>query len=243
MKFASIGFGGMGRAIRDAAVARGHAFATKIDAGDEWDFGGATVVFEATTPDAVRENISKLCAEKKDVVVATTGWYDDLPAVRAEVEAAGIRFLWSSNFSVGVNLFFRVVEVAAKLFENADEFDVWATEIHHRNKIDSPSGTAKILEKILLKNLSRKTAVVEEKLNRRIEPHELHFSSTRGGESNFGHTVCFDSAADAVKIEHFARNRDGYALGAVKCAEWLVEQSPGFYSMEDFLLSTFFQNE
>ena len=120
------------------------------------------------------------------------------------------------------------------MIDKFDEYDVWGHEIHHYNKADSPSGTAKILEKILLDNIERKTSVVEDKLDRRREPNEIHFSSVRGGPVNFGHTIGFDSAADRILITHEARNRDGYALGAVKAAEWLIGKK-GFFSMGDFL--------
>jgi len=235
MKLGFIGNGGMGQAMQKAATDRGHDIAAVVDANDEFDLKDSEVVLEATLPSACLENVKKLCDAKKDFVIVTTGWYDNLDQVKQMVEDAGVRCLWSSNFSIGVNLYFRVVEAAAKLFNSADEFDVWATEIHHKNKVDSPSGTAKTLEEILLANIARKTEVVEDKLDRKIEDNEIHFSSTRGGVSNFGHTVCFDAEADFVKIEHFARNRNGYALGAVKVAEWLTTQNSGLYSMEDYL--------
>lgn len=239
MNFGFLGNGGMSQAIQVVAQKRNHAVADIVNRGDVLDVSHSDVVFDATLPDVVMKNIQKLCEMKKDIIIVTTGWYDHIDEVKKMVEEAGVKCLWSSNFSIGVNLYFRIVEKAAKLFENAEEFDVWATEIHHHNKVDSPSGTAKTLEEILLKNLTRKTAIVEEKLDRKIKPHEIHFSSTRGGESNFGHTVTFDSAADFIKIEHFARNREGYALGAVKAAEWLQKQSAGLYNMEDFLDDTF----
>ena len=168
------------------------------------------------------------------MVVGTTGWYGRLEALKTEMAAAKIGFLWSSNFSIGVNMYFKIVEEAAKLVNKFDEYDVWGHEIHHYNKADSPSGTAKTLEKILLKNISRKTAVVEEKLDRKREMNEIHFSSVRGGLVNFGHTIGFDSAADRITITHEARCRDGYALGAVKAAEWLKGKI-GYFEMEDFL--------
>ena len=149
-------------------------------------------------------------------------------------EGNSIGFLYSSNFSIGVNLYFKMVEAAAKLVNKFDEYDVWGHEIHHCNKVDSPSGTAKTLEKILLESIQRKTSVVEDKLDRRRGPSEIHFSSVRGGLVNFGHTIGFDSAADRILITHEARCRDGYALGAVKAAEWLVGKK-GFLGMEDFL--------
>jgi 4-hydroxy-tetrahydrodipicolinate reductase len=136
-------------------------------------------------------------------------------------------------------LYFRIIEQAAKLINQADEYDVWGHEIHHKNKIDSPSGTAKTLEEILIKNIVHKTSIVEEKLDRKIKDNEIHFSSTRGGLSNFAHTIGFDSEADCIEIKHFARNRNGYALGAIKCAEWLEKQPVGFYTMDDYLKELF----
>jgi 4-hydroxy-tetrahydrodipicolinate reductase len=169
----------------------------------------------------------------------STGWYDQIDVVKAMVKKSGRRFMFSSNYSIGVNVYFKIIEAASKLINKAEEYDVWATEIHHKNKVDSPSGTAKTLEDILLKNIDRKTTVVEDALQRKIADHELHFSSTRGGLINFGHTIAFDSAADYIKIEHTARSRDGYALGAVKCAEWLSQQTPDFYTMDDYLNDVF----
>lgn len=214
---------------------------------------GAEVTIDFSLGDAVFENL-QLCSEAGvNLVVGTTGWQGRVEEVRELVEGRGgnakagnsnsenakeiqseIGFLWSSNFSIGVNLYLKIVEEAAKMIDKFDEYDVWGHEIHHYNKADSPSGTAKSLEKILLENIERKTAVVEEKLDRRREPHEIHFSSVRGGLVNFGHTIGFDSAADTITVSHAARSRDGYALGAVKAAEWLAGKK-GYFEMGDFL--------
>jgi 4-hydroxy-tetrahydrodipicolinate reductase len=243
MKLAFVGIGQMGRTVQKIAVERGHEIVGEITSDHEISertLGNAELVIEASVPSACVENCRKIAILKKDLVVATTGWYENLPEVRKFVEKSGIRFLYSSNFSIGVNFYFQVIEFAAQLFNHVEEYDVWGTEIHQKSKVDSPSGTAKTIEKILLKNLERKTKVVEEKLDRKMADNELHFSSTRGGFVNFGHTVGFDSAADCIKIEHFARNRDGYAFGCIKTAEWLKEQKSGFYEMEDFLRETLF---
>ena len=168
-------------------------------------------------------------------MIITTGWYEHLEAVKKQVEDAGVKAMYASNFSIGVNLYFQMIEKAAQLMNSQEDYDVWATELHHNQKADSPSGTAKTLEDILLKNLDRKTEVVEDALQRQIQPHELHFSSTRGGVTNFAHTIGFDSPSDVIEIKHSARNRDGYASGAARAAAWLVAQKPGFYTMKDFL--------
>lgn len=238
MKIAHIGLGGMGTAVQQISQNRGHESVSEIKAGDEINIqtlNDCDLAIECTIPEVCFENVKKVIQAKKDCLVITTGWYEHLDMVKKMVNDSGVRFLYSSNFSIGVNLYFRIIESASKLMNLSDEYDIWANEIHHKNKIDSPSGTAKTLESILLKNIKRKNSVVECQLNRKIKDDEIHFSSTRGGLVNFEHTVGFDSEADCIKISHAARNRDGYALGAVKCAEWLGQQEPGFYEMEDFL--------
>jgi len=225
----------MGKAVQASAKSRGHEIGSVIDQGDAFDIQDADIVFEATIPDACLQNVSRLCEAKKDFVLITTGWYDHMDEVQKMVETAGVRCIWSSNFSIGVHVYCKILENASKLIDKVDEYDIWGTEIHHHHKADSPSGTAKTIEDILLKNIQRKTSVVEEKLDRKILPHELHFSSTRGGPVNFGHTIGFDSEADSITLQHSARNRDGYALGAVKAGEWLLQQKPGLYSMDDYL--------
>lgn len=178
------------------------------------------------------ERAKKSLRKNKEGVEIEKGLRDDV-AEEGENQSL-IGFLWSSNFSIGVNLYFRIIEEAAKMMNQFDEYDVWGHEIHHFNKADSPSGTAKMLGDILTKNIERKTSVVTERLDRKRAPEEIHFSSLRGGAVNFGHTIGFDSAADRILITHEARNRDGYALGAVKAAEWLKERK-GFFEMKDFL--------
>lgn len=239
MNIGFIGNGGMSNAMQAIAQERQHHINCVADQGDAWDFENSDMVCEVTVPGAFMGNTRKLAEQKKDILVVTTGWYDQIDEVKKIVEDAGIRFMYSSNYSIGVNLYFRMVEAAAKLMDKADEYDVWGHEIHHKNKADSPSGTAKTLEELLIKNIVRKTEVIEDKLDRKIEDHELHFSSVRGGLVNFEHTVGFDSAADGIQLKHFARNRDGYALGAVKAAEWLSCQKSGFYTMEDYLSEIF----
>ena len=242
MKLAHIGLGGMGTAIQTQAFIRGHQSVSSIKAGDPispTSLNQADIAIECTVPSAFWDNFEALCEAQQDTLIITTGWYDEIERLETMVKKSGIRAMWSSNYSIGVNLYFRIIEAAAKLINKAEDYDVWGTEIHHKNKIDSPSGTAKTLEQILLENIGRKTDVVEEALQRKIKDHELHFSSTRGGLTNFEHTIGFDSEADGIQIKHFARSRDGYAIGAIKCAEWLQQQKPGLYSMEDYWLATF----
>ncbi len=237
MKFSIIGYGQVGKAVGKIASKRKHQCVSTMDLNDKWNLKDTEVVFESTTPNACFENLKKLCIEGKTIVVLTTGWYEHLPEITKLAKEYNAKLIWSANFSIGVNIYFKIIDFTSKLFNKIDEYDIWGTEIHHKNKIDSPSGTAKQIEGIILKNIDRKTKVVEEKLDRKINDNEFHFSSTRGGLVNFGHTIGFDSEIDCVEIKHFARNRDGYAQGAVFAGEWLLKQPSGVYTMEDFLSS------
>lgn len=228
--------------IHRIALERGHEVPVIVDPSDEMataksltaeQLENIDVAIDFSSTEAVIGNVEICKIADTNLVMGTTGWYEKMDKVKELVrENTGV--LWSSNFSIGVNMYFKIIEAAARLANKFDEYDIWGHEIHHYNKADSPSGTAKSLEKILLDNLERKTAVVEDKLDRKREPHEIHFSSVRGGLVNFGHTIGFDSAADRILISHEARCRDGYALGAVKAAEWLAGRR-GFFSMDDFL--------
>jgi len=243
MRIALIGFGNMGQCLKKIAEERKHTIVAIIDPTAP----GATsrqitpeglreadVAIDFSHPSVVVENIEAVLQTKTNLVVGTTGWSDQVEEVKKKVEKSETGFLWSSNFSIGVNLYFKMIERAAELINDYEEYDIWGHEIHHHHKVDSPSGTAKTIEKILLDKISRKTAIVEEKLDRQIKPNEIHFSSTRGGPVNFSHIIAFDSAADTITINHTARDRSGYALGAIKAAEWLVGKK-GFFGMEDFL--------
>ncbi len=251
MKIALIGYGGMGHTLAAVTQARGHDVVAIIDHGapeasakavSVEALAGADIAIDFSGADEIA-NTTSVCADAGiSLVVGTTGWYGRMDEIRKLVNDAGkarsFGFLWSSNFSIGVQMYFRIIAEAARLVDRVDEYDVWGQEIHHAGKADSPSGTAKTLEKILLDAIRRKKTVVEDKLDRKREDSEIHFSSVRGGVVNFGHTIGFDSAADRILITHEARSRDGYALGAVKAAEWLSGKS-GFYGMEDYMQDTF----
>ena len=246
MKIALIGYGGMGQALKSAALPRGHTVPVIIDRAsgeataasiNAEALAGADIAIDFSSAEEVLDSARAAVEVGIPLVVGTTGWYDKMDEVKSVV-GNKIGFLWSSNFSVGVHMYFRIVAEAARLVNNVDEYDVWGHEIHHVGKADSPSGTAKTLEKILLDAIARKKTVVEDKLDRKRADSEIHFSSVRGGVVNFGHTIGFDSAADRVTITHEARNRDGYALGAVKAAEWLVGKTD-FYNMDEYIRDIF----
>jgi 4-hydroxy-tetrahydrodipicolinate reductase len=247
MKIVSLGYGKMGKEVERVAKLRGHQICAIVDMANPNAthkelsaacLKDADVVIDFTTPSSVLENIKKVSAAKKNMVVGTTGWYDDMTKAKQLIGASGTGFIYSSNFSVGVNIFYRIVEAAAKLVNKVKDYDVYAYELHHNQKLDSPSGTAKSIADILLKNISRKKQVQYEKLDRKINPDEIHFASIRAGWIPGTHVVGFDSEADTIELKHTARNRAGFALGAVMAAEW-VSGKKGFFTMNDFVNDLF----
>lgn len=241
MNTAHVGMGNMGKAVETNAIKRGHVSVSQIDRHTPISVDtlkNADIVFECTLPDTAVDNILKIVDAKKDCVVATTAWYNRFDEVKNAVEKNGTRLIYSNNFSLGAAAYEKIIEFSGKLFNKLEDYDVWGHEIHHRNKVESPSGTAKNLEKILLDTVDRKTAVVEEALlSRKPAEHELHFSSTRAGYNNFKHTVGFDSEAQVIEISHTSKTRDAFSIDTVKAGEWLLKQKPGIYSMEDFVKS------
>ena len=154
--------------------------------------------------------------------------------VREMVEDQGVGLVYSSNFSIGVNIFFKLIEQAAQVMNQFEVYDVMAFEAHHNKKIDSPSGTATTMANLLINNLERKSKVVEEKLDRKIEPDELHFASMRGGHIPGTHAVLFDSEFDTIELKHTARNRLGFATGAVLASEW-INGKKGLFTEADMM--------
>ncbi|MDR3303657.1 MAG: 4-hydroxy-tetrahydrodipicolinate reductase [Treponema sp.] len=207
---------------------------------DEQADGRYTAAIEFTKPSTAVENIKALAALKVPTVVGTTGWYDRLPEVRLAVEAAGSALLYASNFSLGVNLFYRIAAYTASLASLFEDYDVGGFEIHHNKKADSPSGTAKTLTDWVSANMrGRKNAIGWDKLDRPPSPTELHFASLRVGSVPGIHSVLFDSAADTIELRHTARNREGFAAGALFAAGWLAdapgEKRRGVFTIDDAL--------
>ncbi len=247
MKISIVGFGGMGHILVKLAKEQGMEVVSIVDPVaegathkelNEESVGKADVCIDFTTPDTALSNIDKYCLLGKNAVIGTTGWYDSVENVKKKVEECGIGLVYASNFSIGVNAFFRIVKSAAKIMNNSPEHDALAFELHHKRKKDSPSGTAKSLEKILLENLNGKEKAVEEKLDRKIEENELHFASVRGGDIPGTHCIMFDSSADTIELKHTARNRDGFATGALKAAEF-VKGKKGFFTIDNIMKEIF----
>src|SRR5215469_14334587 len=229
MKIAIVGYGKMGKMIERAAESRGHQIALKLDEFNNTNFEGITqsnfrdvdVAIDFSVPSAAVPNIQKIASLGTNLVVGTTGWLDHLGEVKKTVERHGIGLVWSPNFSVGVNAFFRIVSTAAKLLSNEPEYEAWAWEIHHSAKKDAPSGTL-----LKLVNEMKKAGY-----ERRVDT-----GSNRAGVIAGTHEIGFDSPADTITLRHTARSREGFALGAVKAAEW-IKGKQGFYEFGDILFS------
>ncbi len=242
VKIALIGYGNMGKMINEVSKSLPVEIVSRIDPNQEGceksiteaSLNGADVCIEFSHPETVVENIRQICALKRNIVVGTTGWNDKTDEVRNLVNQANIGMIHGSNLSIGMNLFYEVVAKAAEVFSKYDEYDVYGLELHHRQKADSPSGTAKELSKILLKDLKNKTTAQYDKVDRKISNEELHFASIRAGYIPGTHTIGFDSPADTIELTHRARNRTGLALGALNAAIWIVGKK-GFYTFQDFI--------
>ncbi len=247
MKIAIIGYGKMGKMIEAVAKERGHTVTVRIDPQPESGadarsieeafslLADSDVAIEFSHPSAVLENLKALIERKVSVVVGTTGWYDKLEELKPLIANAGIGFLMASNFSLGVNLFYKIVKEAARLIDPFDDYDVAGWEAHHNQKADSPSGTAKTLTETILSTMKRKEKAVWETLSDRPPaPEELHFTSTRVGAVPGTHSIYFDSTVDSIELTHRARSREGFAKGAVIATEWLSLKK-GFFTMDDVL--------
>ena len=244
MNIAIIGYGRMGHEIEKVAQDKGISV-IRIDPNaegadfreiNEKSMKGIDVCVDFSHPDVVIGNIEKAAKFRKNIVVGTTGWYNSMDTVKKIVKDSGIGLIWSGNFSIGVNAYFKIIANAAKIMNNLNDYDVFVHEFHHNQKADSPSGTAVMLGKIITENMERKNKVVTQELKRKIEPNELHISSTRGGSMPGTHIVGFDSAADTIELKHTARSRQGFATGAVMAAEW-INGKKGFYDINDLMKS------
>lgn len=226
MKIGLIGKGKMGRLIESLAVERGHEVVTSIDessaplSGAELSqiLKGADVVVDFSSAGAVMRNVEACMLADVPLVEGTTGWDDDRAEVERMVGEHAGTMVFGSNFSIGMNLFYRVVDYASGLFARFAEYEAFIEEQHHSRKKDAPSGTALRLKEIVTSQMGNEPGV----------------TSTRAGNIPGTHRVGFDGLADQVLLEHLARSRDGFATGALLAAEW-VKGRKGFYEFGDIL--------
>jgi len=229
MNIAIIGYGKMGRIIERIAVDNGIEVKAKIDPEasgathkeiNKESLNGVDVCIEFTAPHVAVENIKKIVRLRKNVVVGTTAWYDKLDEVKEVVEENGVGIIYSPNFSIGVNVFFRLIKHASKIMDKLPDYDISMKELHHVHKKDAPSGTAKKIAEIITEHVSR--------------VKDINIESIREGEIPGTHIVNFESKSDIIKLEHEAKGREGFALGAVMAALW-IKGKKGFYSIEDMM--------
>lgn len=221
MKIALIGYGKMGHMIESIALERGHKIVCIIDQNNLCDFeseafASADVAIEFTTPQTAEQNIRRAWAAGVPVVCGTTGW--DVEAIKQEAQEAGL--MWSSNYSIGVNILFALNRQLAKLMVAYPDYTPHMTEVHHIHKLDAPSGTAKTLQE----------AIGEERLP------IANVESIREGEVPGIHTVVWDSEVDTISISHSAKSRKGFALGAVIAAEWMKGKT-GWHDFSEIIMS------
>lgn len=202
---------------------------------EEWEaLIEADVWIDFSHPDAVYKHVEKAIQWKKPLVIGTTGWEENLEEIQHLVNKSAIAVIYAQNFSLGMHFFMQLVSEAAQLINHLDSYDVSLLEIHHRQKVDSPSGTAYRLADILLENIERKTAITTELGGQKIAPHELHIASQRVGSVPGTHTLLFHSNQDTITLTHQAHNRQAWAKGALQAASW-IQNKKGFYTINDMM--------
>jgi len=226
MKFALIGYGAMGKLIRTLAEEKGHEIAVVLDESDaslsgadlSQKLAGCDAAIDFSVAEAVRRNVEACVLAGVPLVEGTTGWNDDRPEVERLVRENSSSMVFGANFSVGVNLFYRIADFASELFAKFPQYEAFIEEQHHSRKKDAPSGTALKIRDIVAKHIDS----------------DLSVSATRAGNIPGTHRVGFDGTADQVLLEHTARSREGFAAGAILAAEWIVGKN-GFYEFTDVM--------
>ena len=226
MKIALIGYGAMGKLIRTLAENKNHEITVVIDEADAnlsaeelaEKFTGVDAAIDFSSAEAVKRNVAACLSAKVALVEGTTGWNAEKDAIKSLVEQSNGAFVFGANFSVGVNLFYRITDYAAELFAKFDDYEAFIEERHHSRKKDAPSGTALKLKDIVAKHIENNFSV----------------SSSRAGNIPGTHIVGFDGNADTIELIHTARSREGFASGAILAAEWIVGRK-GFYEFTDVM--------
>lgn len=226
MKIALIGFGAMGKLIKSLAENKKHEIAVVIDESDAdlnvqelaEKLKGIDAAIDFSTAEAVERNVRACLLAQVPLVQGTTGWNAQKDAVKNLVEAANGAFVFGANFSVGVNLFYRIADFAAELFAKFDDYETFIEERHHSRKKDAPSGTALKLKDIVAEHITKDFSV----------------AATRAGNIPGTHLVGFDGHADTIELTHTARSREGFASGAILAAEWIVGKK-GFYEFTEVM--------
>ncbi len=233
MKILLVGYDKMGKTIERIAIERGHEIVCRIDVGNHHEFAtvSADAAIEFSHPDAAFENVKRCVERKIPVVCGTTGWLNRKAEIELLTKQSGGSFFYASNYSLGVNLFFKLNEQLAKMMKNFPGYDIALEEIHHTEKKDAPSGTAITLAEGILKNIPSKKSWVNKEAT---SNDELTIRSFRINQVPGTHSVAYQSLIDDIEIKHTAHTREGFALGAVMVAEWIRDKK-GVLNMDDFL--------
>jgi 4-hydroxy-tetrahydrodipicolinate reductase len=218
---ALVGYGKMGRLVEQLAPEHGFEVVARLTGAERFPpLEGVEVAVDFSTAAAVPDNAERLAALGIPLVVGTTGWHDAMPRVREAVERHGSGFIHGANFSVGVQVFYRLAEAASRLLAGEDGYDAWLYEIHHRHKKDAPSGTLKEIQRVM------------ERAGYERAGRTIDVASNRAGAIPGTHRIGFDSEADTITLEHSARSRAGFARGALRAARWILGRR-GFYEFSE----------
>lgn len=236
MKIAILGYGKMGKTIEQLALENGHEIILKVDDSNavSWtnqQLQNADVAIEFTNPESAIKNIKRCLESSVPVVCGTTGWLEKIDEVKEKCHAENGGFFYASNFSIGVNIFFELNKILAKMMNDYPQYKITMEEIHHTQKLDAPSGTAITLAEGIIENVDRKSQWVKES-NSSME--ELPIFSKRIEKVPGTHQIKYDSPIDTIEIKHTAHSRLGFAKGALLAAEWMVGKK-GIYGMKDLL--------
>jgi 4-hydroxy-tetrahydrodipicolinate reductase len=242
MNIALLGYGRMGRDVEQAATERGHTVTLRFTSHHQLGNAGSIAAvlnsidccIDFSNAAASIDHIQKIAPLRIPLVVGTTGWNEHLARLTAVVTRCEGTLFHAANFSVGAHVFFHAVEAACDLMNRFADYDIAIHEVHHRLKKDAPSGTALALAKKILDKVGRKTSIVSALSNAQLLSHELLVTSSRIGSVAGTHSVLFDSPVDSLQLTHTAHNRRGFAVGAVRAAEWVGERT-GVFTMDDFL--------
>lgn len=245
MKIALLGYGKMGKAIEKIALSKGYEIVYKVNLENAYDFmpislHNVDVAIDFSMPSAAVDNILKCFEAKVPIVVGTTGWYDQFDFIREKCINEGQAMVHSTNFSVGVNIFYKLNRMLAKMMSEQSEYDVMIEEVHHTEKKDHPSGTALTLAKQILSEIKQKTEWKGRLLyndnmpSQSVKPNELLIESKRVADVTGDHSVFYESMIDEIEITHRAKSRYGFAKGAILAAEWIMGKK-GIYTMDDIL--------
>jgi 4-hydroxy-tetrahydrodipicolinate reductase len=231
MKIALLGYGRMGKSIEKIALQRGHEIVLKVDEySGSYDISVADIAIDFSVPSVAYSNISNCLINNVPVISGTTGWLDKYGAITALCKKHNGAFIYASNFSLGVAIFFELNEYLAKMMGSLSQYEISMEEIHHTKKLDEPSGTAISLAEGIIKHTSKQNWA----LNVTNDALEIPIVSKRISDTPGTHSIEYISEVDSIEIKHTAHNREGFALGAVVASEWLVNKT-GIFTMKDVL--------